>query len=265
MCGIFCSLSKSDHVLPNATIRERLQTRGPDSTGHVLSKHSRSLAEESTTCLTFYSTVLSLRGSSITFQPLQDSDRPFTLCWNGEAWSINGCSPAGNDTAAVHEFLSDALSTDSNHAGADTCMESAMKISKALSRVAGPHAFVFFDHLRGRLFFGRDFLGRRSLLMKVSSNGDFILSSVSDGDVASAWTEIECDGVHYIDLGAGDNGAILEATPSFHNTWAGFTGGTVPYHFASDPEGEFCVGFAHLHLVSTSFAYWQVGDSQAII
>lgn len=128
----------------------------------------------------------------------------YTLCWNGEAWSIGGEPTSGNDTKAIHRLLVSAL---------EPCgiikdpTESASRIAKALSSVAGPYAFVFFDQTHGRLYFGRDFLGRRSLLKCVTDTGDLIISSVSDGDPAAGWAEIEADGVYCVDLRTSDANA----------------------------------------------------------
>ncbi|KAK4506574.1 hypothetical protein PRZ48_000306 [Zasmidium cellare] len=76
----------------------------------------------------------------------------------------------------------------------------ATTISQAMSQVAGPYAFVFHDAARRRLFFGRDFLGRRSLLRQITRDGDILLSSVTDGATSNSWSEVEADGVYCIDL-----------------------------------------------------------------
>lgn len=234
MCGIFCSLSKSKHVLPSDTIVERLQSRGPDSTGHIFTIYPECSSSdiEDKTYLTFYSTVLSLRGLQTTTQPFRGADKRFTLCWNGEAWTIDGHCPAGNDTEAVHRLLSDALTSSSNLKTPDSCADSAGTIANALSRVAGPYAFVFYDHTYGRLFFGRDFLGRRSLLVKTSSNGELVLSSVSDGGSPDGWIEVECDGIRYVDLKSSDGDAGFHSSHHFRQGFGNIQVGLIPYNFA---------------------------------
>ena len=205
MCGIFCSLSSTEHILPNDEIGKRLESRGPDSSATICTVYPKTTAQKHDTStrgihLTFCSTVLSLRGERTVVQPVQDKDEKYTLCWNGEAWGIGDVAPAGNDTEAIHKLLVKALKNSSGDDELEEPVTSAEKLSQALSQVSGPYAFVFFDQARGRLFFGRDFLGRRSLLKRVTSDGDLLISSVSDGDFANGWEEIDADGVYCIDL-----------------------------------------------------------------
>lgn len=206
MCGIFCVLSSTQHVYPSDELRSRLQSRGPDSTRTLRLKSGCG-----NVYLTLCSTVLSLRGSKTVTQPFQDTSGDYTLCWNGEAWSIDGEPTTGNDTEAVQKLLVDAIAAatgDSAH-NYDSLM-SAKQIARALSRAAGPYAFVMFDRRHNRLFLGRDFLGRRSLLYRISSAGELVFSSVSDYDESTqGWQELDADGVYCLPL----DGAIAEPTP----------------------------------------------------
>ena len=206
MCGIFCSLGSIRPLLPNDEIRRRLVNRGPDSinTTEIICPHTTARQQDASPRdihVTLCSTVLSLRGSVTVTQPYQDPDGKYTLCWNGEAWSIGGEPTRGNDTRAIHRLLVDALDSTSTvgHSHPEP-LGSARVVAAALSQVAGPYAFVLFDHVHRRLFFGRDFLGRRSLLKQVTHDGDLIISSITDGDPANGWTEIEAVGVYCIDL-----------------------------------------------------------------
>lgn len=239
MCGIFCSLSSTRHVPPDTIITTRLQSRGPDSTGTITSIctcNSTGESEEapSTAFVTLHSTVLSLRGSKTTTQPYQDPSGKYTLCWNGEAWSITGKRPIGNDTEAVCKILVDGLERLSVEDASATCTASAQArcIALALSQIAGPYAFVFFDQLRSRLFFGRDFLGRRSLLTKITPDGDLLISSVSDGNARAGWTEVEADGVYYVDLSP-----ARSASPGSTASPQRWSIGFAPYHFR-DTQGS---------------------------
>lgn len=191
MCGIFCSLSRHGPVAPTASVKELLVVRGPDASNTVTIQCEGQQSRP--TFITCCSTVLSLRGSITIVQPLRDQDSRSTLCWNGEAWSIQGKRPDGNDTLSVLELLKQSTS-------ADTAIESAQAVSSALSQIAGPYAFVFLDASRSRIYFGRDFLGRRSLLYKVDSDGNLLLSSITDGVSGEGWAEVEADGVYCIDL-----------------------------------------------------------------
>jgi len=190
--------------------------------------------------VTLHSTVLSLRGSITVSQPLQDCDKRFTLCWNGEAWTIDGKRPHGNDTLLIQQLLVDALAQSPPTSDAVDAREDGRKVAQVLSRIAGPYAFVFFDNLRGRVYFGRDFLGRRSLLSSANDRGDLLITSVTDESSAAGWTEIEADGVYVVDLDASDS------------HYDGFTPLRIPYEFDDQPTGNHgSVGKIALSLVSS--------------
>ncbi|EME87587.1 uncharacterized protein MYCFIDRAFT_75429 [Pseudocercospora fijiensis CIRAD86] len=191
MCGIFCSISRRRSIQPSDAVRQHLRSRGPDASNQICITTEKSTQQ----CrLVLHSTVLSLRGHSTTEQPFRTSHSDSILCWNGEAWTISGKRPAGNDTSAMYDLLCSATSatTDAAH--------QARAVSKALSAVAGPYAFAFYADSSSRLFFARDLLGRRSLLRKVTSSGDVLLSSIADGSADASWTEVEADGIYCIDL-----------------------------------------------------------------
>jgi asparagine synthetase B (glutamine-hydrolysing) len=237
MCGIFCSLSRSQHVPADEQVLALLQRRGPDSTGHVqqtyCNRHeeiSPGRGNDTTVYLNFTSTVLSLRGSKTVSQPLQDKDQSHVLCWNGEAWSIAGHPTEGNDTKAIFDLLSSAAAQSCNTAF--DSQDAANNIAQHMASVSGPYSFVFHDRLAGKVYLGRDFLGRRSLLWRANEVGDLLISSVTSGSLDGAWTEIEADGIYCIDLSASSNSPggcreVSEPSSSFAVT-------KVPYHVTTD-------------------------------
>lgn len=249
MCGIYCSLSKQSHVPPSEELQRRLRARGPDSKDSVSVTFDPELARPSVpssnardqTYLTFYSTVLSLRSSQVVTQPCQDEAGQFTFCWNGEAWSIDGERPSGNDTDAVFQLLTNALGEcrwngAGGTRGTGAFVPSAYTLASALSRIAGPYAFVLFDHVRGRLYFGRDFLGRRSLMVQTTGRDSLVISTVFDGEMDGDWAELETTGVHCVDLNLSGNvdnlhGAIDKAQLQ---AWGKFQVLTAPYPLVGD-------------------------------
>lgn len=237
MCGIFCSVSRTNQILPTDDIAKRLQARGPDSAWTVYAKYALDPSQRDTlkdeTFLTFHSTVLSLRGSQTVVQPYQGPDKKFTLCWNGEAWSIDGRCTFNNDTEAVYQLLANASAAQSDSDVLEKDIGSGTEVVEALSRICGPYAFVFFDHPRGRLFFGRDFLGRRSLMKRITNEGDLIISSISDGNVAQGWDEIEADGVYCVDLQLTND--AMPFSSSQLRTWGNFTAKRFQYIFSHGP------------------------------
>jgi asparagine synthetase B (glutamine-hydrolysing) len=237
-------------VSPDAHVLELLQRRGPDSTScaqHTYSDNHEDASSQQegggNIFLNFTSTVLSLRGSRTVSQPLQNSDGSHILCWNGEAWSIGGHPPKGNDTEAVFELLSAAVSQ--SQVVDSGIQDTALTIARHMASVAGPYAFVFYDKHAGKVYLGRDFLGRRALLWRTDESGDLLISSVTSGSHDNAWTEIEADGVYCIDLNVA---AAQQGGPEQDSGISSiFAVSKVPYHVAADgadrmPPGPYSVG-----------------------
>lgn len=219
---------------PDADVLQLLQRRGPDSTScaqHTYGDDSTCGGENgSNIFLNFTSTVLSLRGSRTVSQPLQSADGSYVLCWNGEAWSIAGQQATGNDTEAVFELLSSAASqTSDTTSGAQDASDN---IAKQMATIAGPYAFVFYDKNAGRVYLGRDFLGRRALLWRTNESGDLLISSVTSGSHDNAWSEIEADGIYCIDLNVPSGHAASQ--DSALGIASNFAISKVPYHFADE-------------------------------
>ena len=110
--------------------------------------------------------------------------------------------------------------------------DAANSIATHMASVSGPYSFVFHDRLSGRIYLGRDFLGRRSLLWRANEAGDLLISSVTSGSLDGAWTEIEADGVYCIDLSASSEppaGSHGVSGPS-----SSFAVTKVPYHVTTD-------------------------------
>jgi hypothetical protein len=183
MCGIFCCISRHGYGQVAEQTRQHLTQRGPDS----LEEYKVVVGD---TYLTFVSSVLSMRGSAVVAQPLFDEVSGSTLCWNGEAWKIGDEPVIGNDSHQVFELLLAATSSPET---------STQDVLSAFSRIRGPYACVFYDGCAKQLYFGRDCLGRRSLVRTISSNGDLLIASVSDS-TDTGWTEVEGDGMYVLSL-----------------------------------------------------------------
>jgi asparagine synthetase B (glutamine-hydrolysing) len=143
--------------------------------------------------LTFTSTVLALRGDHVTAQPFHNSHTGSVLCWNGEAWRIAGREVDGNDGEAIFSLLGEASASG-------TALDAKGGILDVLRSIEGPFAFAYFDKPSQTLFFGRDRLGRRSLVFyQDEMSGTFILSSISES-CDPAWKEVELDGIYHLPL-----------------------------------------------------------------
>lgn len=105
----------------------------------------------------------------------------------------------------------------------------AGRVQSVLEGIAGPYAFVYFDAVGGRVWFGRDAVGRRSLLCRYGERWEdgVVVASVGDGDKGVAWKEVEADGVRFLDLEKG--GDV----------------GWVPFMWEGEGE-EFMVGYSEM-------------------
>lgn len=183
MCGIHVVVSASPIGDIPTDVHRRLCNRGPDH----LATHATSLGDVH---VALTSTVLALRGDHIARQPFVDEQTGSVFCWNGEAWKIRHADVSGNDGEAIANLLHAACQC------APTERQDA--IMKVLRSIDGPFAFVFFDKPSRMLYFGRDRLGRRSLVFRSDGNG-LVLSSVADSKDPQ-WIEVEADGIYSLSL-----------------------------------------------------------------
>lgn len=213
MCGIFVSCSQEKYQPPSNALLDDLKRRGPDGADStspsvtletVASQNSGSKMQNRTDFLTFLSTVLSLRGSSVVRQPLRDLESGSVLCWNGEAWKIGSQLIQGNDAEHVFEIFLDAIKRHSDNADdmLASRSHSLQNVVDVVSSITGPYAFVFYDAQHHRVFYGRDALGRRSLLIRRCSTTSIELSSICDPTGSEDWMEVEADGIYVLDLTA---------------------------------------------------------------
>ncbi|KAJ4415904.1 hypothetical protein N0V85_002506 [Neurospora sp. IMI 360204] len=223
MCGIHAVLTPpgiTHTVSPDLT--RCLCNRGPDYLGQVERRVTSSTNSESSDSwkLKLTSTVLALRGDHVAKQPLScpDTDKGSVLCWNGEAWRINGEPVSGNDGEEISRLLREVEASASATATAtsSTDEEKEKRILDVFRAIEGPFAFVYWHEVGRKVFFGRDRLGRRSLMMKRDERtGEVVLSSVAEGlngggdananatanATANGWKEVEADGIYVLDLG----------------------------------------------------------------
>lgn len=209
MCGIFFSCTKQNLVEPSDCHYADLRRRGPDSFNsirrQILGKQPDS-GHEASPCISyvnFTATVLSLRGGLIVEQPLEDAKSGSILCWNGEAWKLNGTSIAGNDAVVIMNSLVEAVGSNISSSTKDKSLEGAttQAVLGVMSSISGPFAFLFFDAQSKMIFYGRDSLGRRSLLQNIAADGSLSLSSICQSAGTDEWTEVEAGCIYSVDLG----------------------------------------------------------------
>ncbi|TFK57417.1 hypothetical protein OE88DRAFT_130909 [Heliocybe sulcata] len=176
MCGIlfsartYISGNPEDDSLKELLLK--LQTanarRGPDAQQSIEFVESSKDGNERL-ALRFYSSELRLRGDEPVVQPHYAGHGSDILCFNGEIFDGVDIKPHENDGRKFYELL-------------QAC-QSSEEIRDCIGGIEGPYAFVFYQNSTGRIFFARDPLGRRSLLIHrpTECNPHFILTSVSIG------------------------------------------------------------------------------------
>ena len=192
--------------MPSADLLKLLGRRGPDGlkVTHrtILVKASPSADSYRELHLLFAASVLSLRGEELLPQPLQDESTGSLFLWNGEAWSVNGKGFSGNDADYVFRSLLSCVQ-ESHQSGLDfrishiSCLDA---VKKVVGSTRGPFSYLFYEATSKCIFYGRDRLGRRSLLYKRESTQGLSISSVSDGLPHAIWEEVDVSGVYMVDL-----------------------------------------------------------------
>ncbi|KAI5898694.1 uncharacterized protein SCHCODRAFT_02530840 [Schizophyllum commune H4-8] len=166
MCGICFVLRRNttgedgDLRMLYPLLEQANATRGPDAqrTRKVRADHID---------LSFFSSELRLRGEAPVVQPHEGEGN--ILCWNGEIFDGLNISATENDGVRLFEALGS--------------LTAAEEVAALFSILEGPYAFVYYQHRTRCIIYGRDPLGRRSLLIHAPSEKHpyFILTSTSAG------------------------------------------------------------------------------------
>jgi asparagine synthetase B (glutamine-hydrolysing) len=245
MCGIHVNISKTAPRPLSSDLKSRLCSRGPDHFGQYETRleSSEESPKPAEISLSFTSTVLSLRGDHITQQPFVDPSGS-VLCWNGEAWRIDGIPVQGNDGEALFKRLTEAP------------VNCARSVLSLLQAIEGPFSFIYYSHSERRIYYGRDRLGRRSLLVK--DDEGLTISSVAD-DMTSSWKEVEADGLYTLDVKDVPQTGRYRHDASMRYDWLP-AGGEYQVGFHIAPQNVECV----LLLTASGFQYWQLQHGPAV-
>ncbi|KAG0332863.1 hypothetical protein BG000_009672 [Podila horticola] len=200
MCGILFSIQDSHATLTDeytrtwATLQELNSRRGPSAQD----THTIDATQGQETTLTFYGAVLHLRGDIVCRQP-HVAQSGNVLLWNGEIFDGIVVDQHENDGQILMtklESISEGPLSDYSKAFLDI-----------MDKIEGPYAFLYFHASSKRIFFGRDCLGRRSLLWHRSEEGNtdlpFILTSVGYSSFRSdllPLDEVPADGIYSMSL-----------------------------------------------------------------
>ena len=127
----------------------------------------------------------------------------------------------GNDAEYVFDVLLSAIKRHSGNPDGTLASpkHSLQAVLDLLSSIAGPYAFVLYDAQYHRVLYGRDALGRRSLLIRRYSRTSITLSSICDPTDFENWLEVEANGIYVLDLIASINPSN-DADPVIHIPFA---------------------------------------------
>lgn len=205
MCGIHFTICASSPVRPDGAVTQLLKNRGPDSFQQlditVSPTVGNRLSGTQQYHIVFSSSVLSLRGDHTAVQPFQDRATGSVLCWNGEAWKIGERSVSGNDGEILFSLLNPPETPIARDQLSQDNVRSRIKhIAVVFGSIRGPYAFVYFDALIDMVFFGRDGLGRRSLLSGTDSASVLTISSVCARTLEHNCDEVKANGIYVLDL-----------------------------------------------------------------
>lgn len=170
MCGIALLFDWADRS--TASCAKHLGRRGPDSYREIDVEGSK-----------FAAGVLHIQGSSIAEQPYVDECNGNILLWNGEIFGGVEVAEGLSDTSVVSSMLGSAVDSSSSTGEEFDGAADFKGVTKALEVIEGPYAFIFYHVQSGRIFYGRDPFGRRSL---VSLHDRALEEDRGDGDGASA-------------------------------------------------------------------------------
>jgi len=178
---------EKQHIATSSRNDLALARRGPDGNGTV------KLASCGCGCVavTVQNSVLQLRGEEKIRVPLHRKDTKNVIAFNGEIFgSTGGEAPAESDTIWLLTRL-DAADGD------------ATMITNTFSSLRGPWCAVYWHHTTRHLWFAKDVLGRRSLLIGFSSarKGLVSIASVAPLEARQSGEEwIDCPpGIYSID------------------------------------------------------------------
>ena len=182
MCGIVFSSNAEHAAVPQ--LIAAVQPRGPDY-AHTLNHEN----------LAFHASVLHLRGNQIAQQPFENDrgilvyvsrvsshETKLTIPQNGEIFDGLDVTTEQNDGQRLFAAL--------------TTTDPLIVLREA----KGPYALAYFDKATQNLYYARDPIGRRSLLL-CQDGSSWLLSSVVPAALQdTSWTEVPCDAVFRLDL-----------------------------------------------------------------
>ncbi|XP_048501854.1 uncharacterized protein LOC104895781 isoform X2 [Beta vulgaris subsp. vulgaris] len=198
------------------------------SSAHCANGEAKIGVNQSVAAMCFLGAVLQLRGTKPVAQPFVDASGNI-LIYNGEIFGGIHVSFDSNDAKVLLQSLENCCCCQF-HGNSSSCC--GKPIPELLSSIKGPWAVIYWQDASRTLWFGRDAMGRRSLLVHwpTSEDSRLILSSISppastsqrpDPEVVDResninyWEELPC-GVYSIAIDASRTSACLSGKVRKH-------------------------------------------------
>ncbi|CAL7938955.1 unnamed protein product [Xylocopa violacea] len=181
MCGIFCHVSQSQQNNKEVShewniCRDYIAARGPDKLVEKFENLSKNWFGH------FVASILWMQGSSIGEQPALDSIGNILL-WNGDIFFGNLAQDQTCDT----NVLLNSLKLSSN-------------VLSVFEQIQGPYSFIYYQKSSNLLYFGRDIIGRHSLLLKMDTDENILtLTSVASKQINKI-VEVPAIGIFSVNL-----------------------------------------------------------------
>ncbi|KAJ1671713.1 hypothetical protein GGF38_000598, partial [Coemansia sp. RSA 25] len=143
-----------------------------------------------------------------------DTETGDIFCWNGEVFDGLDVGSNDNDGALLFDYILKNKAEDPSEF-----------IIRAFSKIEGPYAFAYLDRQQMKLWFARDYLGRRSLLINKTSPSTLFISSVADSS-GSGWLELPAQLLYCMDLGLSTSAESFGSCVEYEWTYSGESGGS---------------------------------------
>lgn len=146
-----------------------------------------------------------MRGDQVTPQPLV-AENGDVLLWNGEVFDGLEVCPGPAETLNVR--LTSPVQVGEHDNDGRKLLERIERLGpdrflEAIGPVEGPYAFVYLAASTRTLYYGRDPLGRRSLLRRID-DGAFVFALISNAPSGTVepeeWAEVDCAAIHSLRL-----------------------------------------------------------------
>lgn len=246
MCGILLLVANTQNDQQDASavelpgyyssLKDVCHKRGPHSLKSVQIPTQHGLTVHLT------SSVLSLRGEGCTPQPISSQDQTIFLAWNGQVYAIDCSGPSQDESGRQHRaqaaadqiaagendgevlmsWIAAAVSHYQQHQGSTRSQAVVSALHEVFAAIEAEWAMAIVDTQTGTVYYGRDPIGRRSLLL-ASPQDDaqhtlpLLLASTASQQALAAgveFQEVDCSAIWAYDTVSRQTTRIVQRGPA---------------------------------------------------